>query len=132
MNYLVLDTILELRIKIFTHELLAVDSCDNLFLTCGWYECEIWDMFGVFFLNHSNLKRILTDYGFEGYKIPHYCYHKKLSIAGNCRMCLVELKNSPKPIVSCAMSARTCLPNSEVYTNSPLVKKARERSDDES
>nr|YP_009495519.1 NADH dehydrogenase subunit 11 [Psammoneis japonica]AWQ64249.1 NADH dehydrogenase subunit 11 [Psammoneis japonica] len=62
----------------------------------------------------------------KGYKIPHYCYHKKLSIAGNCRMCLVELKNSPKPIVSCAMSARTCLPNSELYTNSPLVKKARE------
>ena len=41
-------------------------------------------------------------------------------------MCLVELKNSPKPIVSCAMSAKSCLNNSEVYTNSPLVKKARE------
>ena len=37
--------------------------------------------------------------------IPHYCYHKQLSIAGNCRMCLVELKKSPKPIVSCAMNA---------------------------
>ena len=41
-------------------------------------------------------------------------------------MCLIELKNSPKPVVSCALSAKACLNNSEVYTNSPLVKKARE------
>ncbi len=61
-----------------------------------------------------------------GINIPHYCYHKNLSISGNCRMCLVELKNSPKPIVSCAMSAKSCLNNSEIFTNSPLVKKARE------
>ena len=61
-----------------------------------------------------------------GITIPHYCYHKNLSISGNCRMCLVELKNSPKPVVSCAMSAKSCLNNSYVFTNSPLVKKARE------
>ena len=61
-----------------------------------------------------------------GITIPHYCYHKNLSISGNCRMCLVELKNSPKPVVSCAMSAKSCLNNSSVFTNSPLVKKARE------
>ena len=61
-----------------------------------------------------------------GVDIPHYCYNKKLSISGNCRMCLVELENAPKPIVSCAMSAKSCLNNSKVYTNSPLVKKARE------
>lgn len=61
-----------------------------------------------------------------GIHIPHYCYHKNLSISGNCRMCLVELKNSPKPIVSCAMNAKSCLTNGDVYTNSPLVKKARE------
>ena len=61
-----------------------------------------------------------------GVDIPHYCYHKNLSISGNCRMCLVELKNAPKPIVSCAMSAKSCLNNSEIFTNSPLVKKARE------
>ena len=61
-----------------------------------------------------------------GVEIPHYCYHKNLSISGNCRMCLVELKNAPKPIVSCAMSAKSCLNNSEIFTNSPLVKKARE------
>jgi NADH-quinone oxidoreductase subunit G len=62
-----------------------------------------------------------------GITLPHYCYHKDLSIAGNCRMCLIELKKSPKPIVSCAMNAKSSLAsNTEIYTNSPLVKKARE------
>jgi len=41
-------------------------------------------------------------------------------------MCLVELKNSPKPIVSCAMNAKSCLANGDIHTNSSLVKKARE------
>jgi NADH:ubiquinone oxidoreductase subunit C len=58
-----------LRIKTFSHELFGVDSCDQLYFTAGWYECEIWDMYGVFFKNHSNLKRILTDYGFEGHPL---------------------------------------------------------------
>ena len=61
-----------------------------------------------------------------GINIPHYCYHKNLSISGNCRMCLVELKNSPKPVVSCAINAKSCLANGDIFTNSPLVKKARE------
>jgi len=61
-----------------------------------------------------------------GINIPHYCYHKNLSISGNCRMCLIELENSPKPIVSCAMNAKSCLSNGAIYTNSSLVKKARE------
>ena len=63
-----------------------------------------------------------------GINVPHYCYHKNLSISGNCRMCLVELKNSPKPIVSCAMNAKSCLANGIIYTNSSLVKKARENN----
>lgn len=58
-----------LRIKLQINELLSVDSCDKLFSASGWHECEIWDMFGVFFKNHTNLKRILTDYGFEGYPL---------------------------------------------------------------
>ena len=58
-----------LRVKTFTNELVGIDSTDKLFLTAGWYECEIWDLFGVFFKNHTNLKRILTDYGFEGYPL---------------------------------------------------------------
>merc|ERR1712115_542844 len=58
-----------IRVKTFTHELMMIDSCEKLFLAANWYECEIWDMFGVFFKDHSNLKRILTDYGFEGYPL---------------------------------------------------------------
>lgn len=80
-----------------------------------------------YIFNHNEFKVPLIEFcNIKGYKIPHYCYHKKLSIAGNCRMCLVELKNSPKPVVSCSISTRTSLPNSELFTNSPLVKKARE------
>jgi NADH-quinone oxidoreductase subunit C len=45
------------------------NSCEYLFPSAAWFECEIWDMFGVFFQNHSNLRRILTDYGFEGYPL---------------------------------------------------------------
>ena len=73
-------------------------------------------------------KQPLIDFLFNlGIDIPHYCYHQKLSIAGNCRMCLVELKGSIKPIVSCSMSAKgTLAPNTQLYTNSPLIKKARE------
>merc|ERR1712207_123751 len=58
-----------------------------------------------------------------GITIPHFCYHKNLSLAGNCRMCLIELKGSPKPVVSCTM---TLIGKMEIYTNSPLVKKSRE------
>ncbi len=66
-----------------------------------------------------------------GAEIPRFCYHERLSIAGNCRMCLVELKGSPKPVASCAWGVRDCRPgpNNEppvVNTKSPLVKKARE------
>lgn len=62
----------------------------------------------------------------NGLSIPHYCYHNDLSIAGNCRVCLVELKNSMKPIVSCATNARAVIKNNNVYHDSALVKKARE------
>lgn len=58
-----------------------------------------------------------------GEKIPRFCYHKKLLIAGNCRMCFVEVGNSPKPQVSCALPF---LPNMSILTNSSLVRKARE------
>jgi len=55
--------------------------------------------------------------------IPRFCYHDKLSIAGNCRMCLVEIEKSPKPVASCATPI---IPNMKIFTDSPLVKKARE------
>ncbi|KAF9237136.1 Ndufs1, NADH-ubiquinone oxidoreductase 75kD subunit (775) [Melanogaster broomeanus] len=58
-----------------------------------------------------------------GATIPRFCYHDRLAIAGNCRMCLVEVERSPKPVASCAMPA---LPGSKVFTNTPLVHEARE------
>lgn len=58
-----------------------------------------------------------------GIDVPRFCYHEKLSVAGNCRMCLVEVEKSPKPVVSCAMPVSKGM---VVYTNTPLVKKARE------
>ena len=67
-----------------------------------------------------------------GKEIPRFCYHERLSVAGNCRMCLVEVKGGPpKPTASCAMLVRDLRPgpNGEapvVLTNSPMVKKARE------
>src|SRR6059036_3784678 len=66
-----------------------------------------------------------------GAEIPRFCFHERLSIAGNCRMCLVELKGAPKPIASCAWGVRDCRPgpNGEppaILTKSPMVRKARE------
>jgi NADH-quinone oxidoreductase subunit G len=66
-----------------------------------------------------------------GAEIPRFCFHERLSIAGNCRMCLVELKGSPKPVASCAWGVRDCRPgpNGEppvINTKTPMVKKARE------
>ncbi|KAG2209907.1 hypothetical protein INT46_010503 [Mucor plumbeus] len=58
-----------------------------------------------------------------GADIPRFCYHERLSIAGNCRMCLVEVERAPKPIASCAYPV---MPGMKVKTNSPLVHKARE------
>jgi len=55
-------------------------------------------------------------------EIPRFCYHEKLSIAGNCRMCLVEMERSPKPIASCAMPAAEGM---NIKTNTEFVKKAR-------
>ena len=57
-----------------------------------------------------------------GYEIPRFCYHDKLSVPANCRMCLVEVKGAPKPVASCAMA---CGENMEVFTDTALVKKAR-------
>ncbi|MGJ8625447.1 MAG: NADH-quinone oxidoreductase subunit NuoG [Sulfitobacter sp.] len=67
-----------------------------------------------------------------GVEIPRFCYHERLTIAGNCRMCLVEVVGGPpKPAASCAMQVRDLRPGPEgqppvVKTNSPMVKKARE------
>ncbi|MEZ7813866.1 MAG: NADH-quinone oxidoreductase subunit G [Paracoccaceae bacterium] len=95
----------------------------------------------------SNLKKLIID-GIEievdgamtiiqaaevaGVEIPRFCYHERLTIAGNCRMCLVEVVGGPpKPAASCAVQVRDLRPGPEgqtpvVKTNSPMVKKARE------
>ncbi|HEX2336798.1 MAG TPA: NADH-quinone oxidoreductase subunit NuoG, partial [Hyphomicrobiaceae bacterium] len=66
-----------------------------------------------------------------GVEIPRFCYHERLSIAGNCRMCLVEVQGMPKPAASCAMGVNDLPPNKDgspkiINTKTPMVKKARE------
>jgi NADH-quinone oxidoreductase subunit G len=66
-----------------------------------------------------------------GVEIPRFCYHERLSIAGNCRMCLVEVQGMPKPAASCAMGVNDLPPNRDgspkiISTKSAMVKKARE------
>jgi NADH dehydrogenase/NADH:ubiquinone oxidoreductase subunit G len=55
--------------------------------------------------------------------VPRFCYHEKLSVAGSCRMCLVEIEKSPKPVASCAMPISNGM---VIFTDTPLVKKAQE------
>src|SRR5665213_2211980 len=67
-----------------------------------------------------------------GKEVPRFCYHERLSVAGNCRMCLIEVKGGPpKPQASCAMGVKDLRPGPdgsppEIFTNTPMVKKARE------
>src|SRR3989449_4146448 len=66
-----------------------------------------------------------------GAEIPRFCFHERLSIAGNCRMCLIEVQGMPKPQASCAMAVRDLPPNRDntpkiISTRSPMVRKARE------
>ena len=57
-----------------------------------------------------------------GIEVPRFCYHERLSVPANCRMCLVEMKGSPKPVASCAMP---CADKQEIFTDSELVHNAR-------
>ena len=56
-----------LRVKVFVDEITSVPSIVDLYVNANWWEREVWDMYGVYFENHPDLRRILTDYGFEGY-----------------------------------------------------------------
>ncbi|KAE8224025.1 hypothetical protein CF319_g3034 [Tilletia indica] len=58
-----------LRVKTYADEMTPVPSATGLFNSANWYEREVWDMYGVFFLGHPDLRRILTDYGFEGHPL---------------------------------------------------------------
>jgi len=66
---------------------------------------------------------IIESCKFIGIILPRFCYHEKLSVAANCRMCLVEIEKTAKPVTACSSSF---LANSVTYTNTPFVKKARE------
>ena len=57
------------RVKTYTDELTPVESVNDIFKAANWNEREIWDMYGVYFNNHPDLRRILTDYGFEGHPL---------------------------------------------------------------
>jgi len=74
-----------LRLKIFVNEITPVDSAINIFINANWWEREIWDLFGVYFRNHFDLRRILTDYGFEGFPM-----RKDFPLSG-----FIELKYNP-------------------------------------
>lgn len=88
-------------------------------------------MAAVDFVNINNKKIPIQDWSFTlfqlcdslGIKIPRFCYHERLSIAGNCRMCMVEVASSLKPVVACATSLTKGM---VVHTNSVLAKRARE------
>lgn len=75
-----------IRVKIPLNQLESVNSCEKIYPAANWFECEVFDMFGIFFFNHSNLRRLLTDYGFEGYPL-----RKDFPLSG-----FVELKYNDK------------------------------------
>ena len=56
-----------LRVKVFVNEVTSVPSCVDTFINANWWEREVWDLYGVYFDKHPDLRRILTDYGFEGH-----------------------------------------------------------------
>ena len=58
-----------IRIKVLVDELTPINSVEKIFPAASWWESEVWDMFGVFFLNQYHLTRLLTDYGFQGYPL---------------------------------------------------------------
>jgi NADH dehydrogenase (ubiquinone) Fe-S protein 3 len=76
-----------LKVKISINELQPVDSIVSVFECANWSEREVWDMFGIFFFNHPDLRRILTDYGFEGHPL-----RKDFPLSGFLEVYYNELK----------------------------------------
>lgn len=58
-----------IRVKVLVDELTPVNSIENIHSAATWWECEVWDMYGIFFSNQYNLTRLLTDYGFQGFPL---------------------------------------------------------------
>ena len=87
-----------LRVKFIANELMPINSAERIYPASNWWESEIWDMFGIFFNGHSNLVRLLTDYGFEGYPLrkdfplsgfyeSRYSQIKNRVVYGNIELC---------------------------------------------
>ena len=80
-NLLSLKNNSRIRVKIMTDEKTPVDSVAGVFKSAGWFEREAWDMYGIYFNNHPDLRRILTDYGFEGHPL-----RKDFPLTGNVEL----------------------------------------------
>ncbi len=76
-----------IRVKITITELQPIDSITTVYKAAAWWEREAWDMFGIFFTNHPDLRRILTDYGFEGHPL-----RKDFPLSGFLEVYYNELK----------------------------------------
>jgi len=74
-------------------------------------------------INISSESTVLEACHFAGVIVPRFCFHKKLSIAGNCRMCIVEIEKFPKPVSSCTLKVTNGM---NIFTKTPLVRKAQE------
>ena len=81
-----------IRVKVFINEFTAVFSATNIFVNANWWEREIWDLFGIYFYKHPDLRRILTDYGFEGHPL-----RKNFPLSGYIE---VRYSESKKRIIS--------------------------------
>jgi NADH dehydrogenase (ubiquinone) Fe-S protein 3 len=76
-----------LRIKVMINELQSINSITSIYKAASWWEREVWDLFGIFFNNHPDLRRILTDYGFEGHPL-----RKDFPLSGYLEVYYNELK----------------------------------------
>jgi len=103
-----------LRIKTFVDEISPVQSAVNIFSSSTWWEREIWDMFGVFFIQNSEIKRILTDYGFEGHPL-----RKDFPLSGYTEMRYVDnLKRVTCEPIEHSQELRLSQPSSNWYNKS--------------
>ena len=88
-----------IRVKTYTDELTPLDSVNDVHKAANWYEREIWDMYGVFFADHPDLRRILTDYGFEGHP-----FRKDFPLSGYVEVSTLPstdgISSSPKDVLN--------------------------------